>query len=420
MSTITWRDVLISGILAISVLAISISVFANSPSADLMAVYLAGQQYAAGNFDQIYPASADTFNLAVPASWRQLAVAHGLGDMQLFPYIYPPLWAALAGKLAGLAHPSTIFAISHFVNPVLLFGTIFLSWRAFRPTSSLPLWMLIGVLAVFPTVYGFIALHQSQPQILVSFLIVLAIERSRSNRPLSAGMALALAASIKLYPVLFVVIWIGSGERRAIKSFVVSGAILAAASLMFGGTDLHLNFLSQIATINDTVLLTQLSFNFDSLLAQFFLSDLYSPNAQAAPHLTSATGVNLLKPQGFGLASKAFLILSLVFIYWRAAKSTDSDIYTRLWPAMIILVSLFGPLSWAYHYIGAAVFFPALIVTGPRKMSFWATAIVLIVLSIPGIKFLSLIEMDFYLVQAVGTLGTGLIAALFLWPARKS
>jgi len=418
MSSETRRDFLISAILITSVLTIAISTFISSPSADLMAVYLAAEQFAAGNFDQIYSAPAATFDLSVPDTWRQLAEAQGLGDIQLFPFIYPPLWAAAFGSLTEMASPTAIFTASHVINPVLLLGTIFLAWRILRPSTSLALWLLLGILAIFPTIYGFIALHQSQPQIFVSFLIVLAIERSRYNRPVSAGMVMALAASIKLYPLLFVAIWVATGQRRSVKSFFAFGLLLGITSLALGGIDLHFNFLKQISTINDTILLTQLTLNFDALLGQFFLSEAFSPNAQAAPHLTGSTGVNAVKPMAFEMLSKALLLTSIVVIAWRASKSTETAVFRQFWPALLILVSLFGPLSWAYHYITAVVFIPSLLLAGPRRLPFWLSVILLIALSIPGVSYLSSIEMNFYLVQAIGTIGTALLALTFLLPLR--
>ncbi|MDX1739050.1 MAG: glycosyltransferase 87 family protein, partial [Alphaproteobacteria bacterium] len=57
-------------------------------------------------------------------------------------------------------------------------------------------------LVAFLVPFG-LALRENQPQILVSFLILLAIERERAGWNIAGGAALALAASIKLYPALF-------------------------------------------------------------------------------------------------------------------------------------------------------------------------------------------------------------------------
>ena len=45
-------------------------------------------------------------------------------------------------------------------------------------------------------------MFQNQPQILVSFLTVLALERAMRGHERTAGLALAVAAAIKVYPVL--------------------------------------------------------------------------------------------------------------------------------------------------------------------------------------------------------------------------
>ena len=86
---------------AITLILFQIGMGAASRSADLIAVYLASGFYADGLFDQVYAFDADTF-FAVPSQlWRDGADIAGFKpDADLFPYIYPPIWAALLAPVA--------------------------------------------------------------------------------------------------------------------------------------------------------------------------------------------------------------------------------------------------------------------------------------------------------------------------------
>jgi alpha-1,2-mannosyltransferase len=332
------------------------------------------------------------------------------------PGVYPPLWAAIAAPLTGWISPQPIFMVATVLNPLLLVGLICLAWRAARPAIALRTWLAFGILAMFPTLIGSIALHQNQPQILVSFLIVLALERSRSGDKITAGTAMAQTASIKLYPFLFIIVWLARRDWVTVKWFSLTGALLVGASLWLGGVALNLTFLRQIATINDTVMLTQLTTNLDSLLGQFLLRDTLVQNAEAAPGLTTSTGVHAAKPFLFGLISKFALLLVLVATWRHARRVNDTQLYQRLWPSLLLLVSIFSPLSWAYHFIGMGAFLPLLLVGGMRSFRFYGTLAVLFAISIPGVSYLATLPTPFFLIQVVATLGFAFLAVLFLLP----
>jgi len=414
------RDILVTVLLCVATVFVSVVFFRGGSSADLVATYFAGQEYAAGHFDRIYPSDSQVFDLSYPDSWRALALDHGLGDMPLFPYIYPPLWAALAAPVTGWSTPQSIFTAATILNPLLLVGTICLAWRAARPAIALPTWTALGILATFPTLIGFIALHQNQPQILVSFLIVLALERNRSGDKISAGAAMALAASIKLYPILFIIVWLARRDWVTVKWFALTGVLLAAASLWLGGVALNLTFLRQVTTINNTVMITQLTINLDSFLGQFLLQETLTQNAQAAPGMITSTGLHSAKPFLFGLISKFALLLVLVATWRHAQRASDAELYKRLWPGLLLLISIFSPLSWSYHFISMGAFLPLLLAQGIHSFRFWGALVVLLAISVPGVSYLASLPAPFFLVQAVATLGFGFLAALFLLPTTKN
>jgi len=395
--------------------AISWGVFATAPSSDLMALYLAGQAFGTHHLDQIYPAAAPLFDLSIPQSWPDLARQAGLGDLQLYPYIYPPLWAGLAAPLTKLISAHEFFALARILNALLMTLSAVLAWRILRPHMSLARWVMAGLALALITPIGFVALYQNQPQILVSALILLAIERSRAKAPVSAGIALALAASIKLYPLLFIVIWLGRRERAALLSFGASGAVLALASLAIGGLALNLVFLERIAMIAHTVLVTQITFNFASLFGQFLSPDLHALASADHANAVLIAGVYGSKTLLASLTVKAVLLAGLALAWLGARLSRDErTLYGAIWPALLILVSLTSPLSWAYHYLSVVFLFPALLIAPRQPRQRIVAALALAAISLPVMVFLSRLPVPFMLAQTVGTVALTVLIGSFL------
>jgi len=396
--------------------ALTVALFGQAPSSDLMALYLAGHEFAAGHLDRIYPSARALFDLSAPDGWDSLAGQQGLGGMRLYPFIYPPLWAAAMAPLGRAIAPQTLFLLASLVNPVLMTLSAALAWRIMRPALPLARWLLAGLAIALISPIGFIALFQNQPQIVVSFLILLALERDRANAPKSAGVALALAASIKLYPVLFIVIWLARRNWPALGAFALAGAALALASLALGGPALTRAFLDQIATISRTVLVTQITFNLASLLGQFQSGTLHPLAPSASGTTALVAGVFAAKTAVGGIVVKLATLAGLLFFWMRARRADKGALYRALWPALLIFISLTSPLSWAYHYLSAVFLFPALLLH-PRPL--WQrgiAALALVLISLPAMIFFARLPVPFMLAQVLGTLAMGVLALLFLLP----
>ncbi|MDH5798663.1 MAG: hypothetical protein OEZ19_08860, partial [Paracoccaceae bacterium] len=109
----------------------SLVLFQNGASSDLFALWLAADAFGSGQLQSIYPPAGEVFLMHPPLSW--VAEAQALGQPgPYFPYIYPPLFAALlspATEVMNFAQFQTVFS---YVNAFLLCGTIPLAMRASR------------------------------------------------------------------------------------------------------------------------------------------------------------------------------------------------------------------------------------------------------------------------------------------------
>ncbi len=354
------------GCISVLTVVVSLQFFGDTDSPDFYATWLAGDFFAQGRFDQIYPADTTHYTMRVPDAWPAYVVAQG-HDGEIFPFIYPPLWAWVSAQMATIASYETVHTIARIVNPLLVVGMVALAWRAAQTTMAVWKFTLIGVVIIVGTNIGSIALLQDQPQILVSFLIVLAIERSRNGGPVVAGAVLALAAALKLYPAAFAIYWIFTGQKRALASFIVIGGALGGLSIAVAGWPLHAVFLHQLALISDGVLISPLSYSLDPTLANLFARD----HLEFIPSLSSTHTTNedvgwyvMQKPAIWAMLGKIAMLAALIIAGWHHRRTQGS---IESWVIGMTGFALLNPLAWTYHYLAVVAFAPLLLERlGPR------------------------------------------------------
>ncbi|RPE66389.1 uncharacterized protein DUF2029 [Pacificibacter maritimus] len=410
--------------LLIAVMAIlSYTSYAGEPAPDLYASWLAGLAWANGTVGDIYPQNTGVFDLLAPAAWYEQLRGTDYSDA-LYPFIYPPIWAVLTGALTKITTYSTFSAIASFVNPIILSLCVLLAGRIVGLKQVNVILLVAGQVLLFTTWVGQLALVQNQPQILVAFLTLLAIERARAQHNFSAGAALALAASIKLYPAVFIFFFIASGHKKMVLPFILFGAALGGLSVALAGWPLHVVFLDQVKTIAQTVLITPISFSIDPLVGQlFFVDDLPQMErpdwaklgtANEGTHLAYlfAAKSDLWKQVNSGIA-----LILLAGGCWAMHKARNTAKSGWLWAIFMGLYALASPLSWSYHYIAIVAFAPYIARhISPRK-TLLALACVFLPISIPApVLYLgiSIVPMPF---QVFGTVSLIAFVGLVTWVA---
>ena len=326
-------------------------------SADLFALWTAGEFMAMGRVDQIYPATADYFDMTTPSDWWA-HVSQSDPSARVFPYIYPPIWAKLMSFIAPLTSFTTFDTVFLVLHQILLMAAIYLATRMcdLRGISQLLVVAMTYTALVITTPIG-LALAENQPQILVSFLIVFAFERAHFNHPRAAGALLALAAAIKVYPVLFVAIFAARRQWPAAVSFAVTGLALGLTSIALAGWPLHAEYLNLIKTLTRSIVATNFSFSIDAYIGgTLFVDDLVK--VQQPQVATVSAGWSAMgKPALWVMMSTLANLLALGFIAWLAARRPRDPLVLAV---AAILLALLSPLSWAYTYLTALVFAGAL------------------------------------------------------------
>lgn len=375
--------------------------------ADFLALWMAGEAVANGTPALIYPPDTTVFTMTPPPEWRQVLTARGHTD-PVYPYIYAPIWAWLMAPVTQLTSFETANLVVRGVNGALLAGALLAARTLATPGASLGLWLGAGAAIFLISTAGSVALVQNQPQILVAFLTVLAIERAERGAPVLGGLLLALAAALKLYPALLALLWLARGQNRAFMVFVVAGGALAGLSVLLAGWPLHARFLELISIISNSVLSTPLSHTIDAPLALALWPQAFDFITDPAQPGDSGWLV-MQKPAAFALFGKALQLATLAGLALMGRRGMAASAF---WPLAMTLLSLTAPLAWSYHYLAPLAFAPALLIVPDR---FLRAGVVLVagLISMPMISLPTLPYWPYIPMQLAGSVGMALLAATF-------
>lgn len=400
--------------------------FAGDPSPDLRATWIAGHFYALGAYDQIYAGNEAFYTMLPGAGWEEYLAEIGHTGTA-YPYVYPPLWAALTAFVTPVVPFELFKAVAEIVNPLLMVGMVWLAARCARDSDvSTTMMTLVGGLALLATLPGAAALEQNQPQILVSFLTIAAIERSRSGAPVTAGAALALAASVKLTPALLVIFWLAAGRRREALAFAVVGAALAALSVGLAGWPLHAAFLAEIDTIRRSVILSFFTYGIDPIIAELFFAE-EMQSIVGRDGTSGTTWQALAKPALWSMLSSIALVTILtITAAWFRSQTRDGDPADVLtWPIVLIVMTFVSPLAWGYHYLAPLAFLPHLLDRFGLRVGLIAIIAVMLPLTLPALELVLTLPVGYNLPGIMGALTMLGHAALFylaihLGPAHRT
>ena len=387
----------------------------NNWAPDLSALYMAARFFWQGEFAQIYGAPEGFFGPDIPERWQQLVAQLGFAGKQALPYAYPPLWAALFSPLAGNLRPLAFFNLFYLIQVPMLAGMIWLSWRLMQPARISPtIWALLSVLLLQTSFIPLFALYHDQPQISVAFLTLLAMERHLKGRGRTAGIALGIAAAIKISPALFALVFLVGRDWRALKWFTLTGAATVLASFALAGPALHWAYLERIRGIADSIAGMNVNWALESALYQlglFLRGEAFARNGWEA---------NIwAEPAWIGWTVRASLAALLGAVY-ALGRRADLQARMRALPmAMTIIVAATGPLGWTHYYLPVVLLLPGLL----GQFSPWRALAVFVTFALllnKGVSYqLHQIETEYYLPMLIGLLSMlCLLGIQLFWLAR--
>ncbi len=281
-----------------------------------------------------------------------------------FPYMYPPtpailLYAPLSILPAPLFVASLAILSSIAWAAALHLGVFLATGKAFRQHPllyALPL----GITAF----YAWDTYLLGQVNIILLALMLGAFALIRGKRPILGGSLIALAASIKAFPIMAIgwIVW--RREWRALAG-LIGGLVLLLIAIPGAFRGFAFN-LAELRTWLGGMLLNT---GGDTLAQRSSIAFTYKNQAlYAVAHRllrplpagwmdddTATYTVNLLNlSPAAATAAAAILALALCLLYVRsmpakARRTRETD--SLEWSALLILIALFTPLAWTYTMI---------------------------------------------------------------------
>ncbi len=236
-----------------------IAIFAFSTAAAWLCVLdIVLEQAVAIDFKSFYAAAVaarrglDVYDVEVLES---IATEMRLPHDPMFPYLYPPffahtfswlarlrpnvaqqVWSSIAVVSYGLAATFAVVAVRRATQ-----GSLAAARRVAVPTVLIA---LIAFLAWALNLRKSLAMGQVNPLVLAFICAALALSVARKDT--AAGLALAVAAGIKVTPILLAIPWVIERRFRALAGLAAGLAALVLISLPFGAAPAWFEFLRRL------------------------------------------------------------------------------------------------------------------------------------------------------------------------------
>ena len=200
--------------------------------------------------------------------------------------------------------------------------------------------LLLTFLCVLPLRENFMF---GQYYVVILLLLSVAYYAVCRGRRFTSGAVLAAAASLKIFPVFFLILFLRKRNWRAAAGMVAGGAVLAATSILIFGWSVHKVYLLEVlprALHGDLVGPYVLQWNsFTALCHRLFLAE---PELNPAPWMNSATAYSLVQ---------AILATLLLFSFLFSTVDDDTQHRTAWeWATFLPLLILLSSMPTAYHH----------------------------------------------------------------------
>lgn len=291
------------------------------------------------DFSAYWAAAGRLLDGLSPYAAAQLAGPYG--PQQQFLYLYPPPLAAAVSPLAALfpgdyRAAAWVWAAMGFA---ILVASVLALWRAEGLGERFPLlagrgrWLLVAGALAFPPVVGELVMGNVH-LVLLGLLTVawLGIRRGTTSGEWAAGIAVGVAAVIKVFPALLLLWFVLTRRSRAAAGVVVGAAAAAAATLPLTGLPPWLDFptvLLNLSAPTDTT---------DTLAPTVWLAEWTGFGAARIV----VTAASLLALVGVSIAARSDL------------PSAHEPTLARSFGAAVLLSLLVAPAMY-HHYLAIAV-----------------------------------------------------------------
>ncbi|MFD3748564.1 glycosyltransferase 87 family protein [Nocardia sp. NPDC058633] len=258
------------------------------------------------------------------------------------PFLYPPFAVLILSPLAVLPWSAAVLTL-FLLNLTCLVATLYVVLRAIAPQLSVPVALTIAGAASAPALLLEPlrqTFHFGQVNLLLMGLV--AVDCLARRTPWPRGMAVGIAAAVKLTPVAFILFFLARRDYR-------SAAVAAATGL----TASAVGFL----------------IDWDASMTYWFNGFELMSWMSGTPYLTNQTLEASIARYDLGepaqTVARVGLTLALLGTVWFVIRRSGAALGMLLIAAFALLAS---PTSWSHHWVWVA---PAIVLMGGYAVERW-------------------------------------------------
>lgn len=350
-----WRRALEAGLLGIALVhgAYQLGRAAAHPrqGVDFAPEYVAARMLAAGD-THIYDLEVQ-LETARRVGIPTITESDGRETLVYSNYSYPP-WLAVAYAPFSRLPYGTARRVWLILATLTYFGACALAGAAVAPTPAarrrLALAGVAAALLYFPGFYGLMDGQSNDFQLLG---LAAGLYLLRTGRPVAAGLVLAPASMVKLFPGIVSLFLLARREWRALAALAVGCAAIVGASLPIVGIETWRGWLTYLPTHNAVASTFVRNHSIVGAVTRLLAENPFAPPILTAP--------GAIRPVTLALEALAGALALLAVA--RPAERGDPR-YAVQFGAMLAFAVLVTPKSWEHYGVYLLPAFLALLAAG--------------------------------------------------------
>jgi alpha-1,2-mannosyltransferase len=265
------------------------------------------------------------------------------GRQTIVGYLYPPPTLWLFAGFAQLPYPAAQipWLLLQFGLAVASLGLIL---RALHCPFGSPASVLLGFAFLSSTALSEL-FRWGQFDMIVLFLLTLAVLAMLRDHPFRSGLWLAAAAVAKVTPITYLAVFLLRRQWKAAVTMLGAAATLCAAALLWPGHDACLSWLSRLGSFSGD---TQSVISPNNMSLHGFLYRLFAEHPTHRGMSTPWIDLGLQNARWLARLSAATLGLITAAWMWRWRRTLST---AECLCAAIPLVLLLSPITWSHHCV---------------------------------------------------------------------